>query len=127
MIIIKDNYKEWSIKISLFEREYIELLDIAEELDISIKKLLNKSIKYSLNDFKRNRVIRRTDKISIHFDDTLNKYSFTIKDKHYEKLKEISNDCDIRLKELVRNIFIYYSRRVKESEDLIIRQLLNEN
>ena len=49
--------KEWSVKISLFKSDYNELQMIAYNLDISLKKLVNKSIKYALKDYKANNSI----------------------------------------------------------------------
>lgn len=108
--------KEWSVKISLFKSDYNELQRIAYNLDISLKKLVNKSIKYALKDYKANNSIKRTDIIRF-LDDELKVCSFKIKEKHYDKLKKISDKVDMNVKELVKCIISYYPILVEEHEE----------
>ncbi|SFB38634.1 hypothetical protein [Clostridium frigidicarnis] len=120
---MNEEKKEWSVKISLFYREYQELKDIAYELDISVKKLVNKSIKYALKDYKENKSIKRSDKILFLEDDKLKVYSFKIKEKHYEKLKKISDKVDMNVKELVRCILSQYPSFVQQSEERLLEDI----
>lgn len=119
---MNEENKEWSVKISLFNSEYKQLQIIAYDLDISLKKLVNKSIKYALKDYKINNSIKRIDKIQF-LDDELKVYSFKIKEKHYDKLKKISDKVDMNVKELVKSILSYYPTLVEEHEDNLLEDI----
>ncbi|MDU0324125.1 hypothetical protein RWZ02_15735 [Clostridium butyricum] len=114
--------KEWSVKISLFKSDYNELQRIAYNLDFSLKKLVNKSIKYALKDYKINKSIKRKDRIQF-LDDELKVYSFKIKEKHYNKLKEIADKIDMNVKELVKSILSYYPILVEECEENLFEDI----
>ncbi|EIW6614799.1 hypothetical protein [Clostridium perfringens] len=108
--------KEWSVKVPMFEQEYVKLQDIAYDLDISLKKLINKSVKYAWKDYKSSERIQRSNSIYI-WNDNIKPYSFKIKEKQYERLKEISNNIDMNIKELLRSILSYYPNIVKKYEE----------
>lgn len=119
---MNEEKKEWSVKISLFNSEYKQLQTIAYDLDISLKKLVNKSIKYALKDYRNNRSIKRSEKIQF-LDDGLKVYSFKIKEKHYDKLKKISDKVDMNVKELVKCIISYYPTLVEQYEDDLLEEI----
>ncbi|MBO3313993.1 hypothetical protein [Clostridium perfringens] len=111
-----DKKKEWSVKVSMFEKEYLQLQYIAYDLDISLKKLINKSVKYAWKDYKSTYRIQRSNSIYIG-DDDIKLYSFKVKEKQYERLKVISNNIDMNIKELLRSILSYYPNIVKKYEE----------
>lgn len=113
----EEEKKDCSVKVSIYEIQYDEFKNLADELDMSVKKLVNKSIKFALKDYKKKGYIRRIDKIIFIEEDYLKKYSFKIKADYYEKLKDICNEYDINIKELVRNIILYYPLIIKEYEE----------
>lgn len=112
---IYDDIKEWSVKVYMSETEYTELKDTAYYLEISLKKLINKSIKFALNDIKKG-YFCRSQIVKINCE-RMKEYSFKIKSKHYEKIKLICKDMDLNAKDLVRDILSYYPKCVKEYED----------
>lgn len=116
--------KDWSVKISLFECEYIELQNLASVLDVPLKKLVNKSIKLALYDFKKNKHIKRSGKLEYFEDIEINTYSFKIKEKHYEKLKLIGNNLEMNVKEIVKCILSYYPEKVVDVEEQALESYL---
>ena len=117
MKYIEEFNKSYCVKISMYECKYYELKEMADNLDVSLKKLANKSIKLALVDYEKNKVIKCCNEIRIIDDEQLKKYSFKIKEKYYELLKEISDLYDIKIKELVRNIIMYYPTIIKKREE----------
>lgn len=111
-----ENKKDYSVKVPMFMHEYKEIQDISFDLDISLKKLINKSVKYAWKDYKSNKRIQRSSVIYIG-NDNIKLYSFKIKEKQYERLKKISNNIDMNIKELLRSILSYYPNIVKEYEE----------
>lgn len=111
-----DKKKEWSVKISMFEEEYMQLQDIAYDLDVSLKKLINKSVKYAWKDYKLSARVQRSNSIYIGKSD-INLYSVKVSEKQYERLKKISNNIDVNVKELLRSLLSYYPNIVKEYEE----------
>ncbi|GAA0733676.1 hypothetical protein [Clostridium oceanicum] len=115
-----DKKKEWSVKIFLFDKEYNKLEKIADELDYSVKKLVNKSIRYALKDFEKNKKIKRLEYVEYHKDGELRIYSFKIKEKRYIRLKEISKNIAMSKKELVKCIISYYPKVIQEKENQML-------
>jgi len=105
---------EYSIKISLSESEYEDLKNKCKTMEVTIKHLLNKSIRYAIKDFETNRCIRRSHKIELRVDDSVKHYSFKIKDDHYHKLKDIADLFNANVKEIVTYIISYYPSVVFE-------------
>lgn len=112
----EEEKKNYSVKISIYESQYYDIKNLADELEMSVKKLVNKSIKFALKDYRKNNYIRCVNKIIFIEDDYLKKYSLKIKANYYEELKDICGDYDINIKELVRNIILYYPMIVKQHE-----------
>lgn len=106
---------EISIKVSLFIKEYHALEESSSYLEISKKKIVNKSIKYAWKDYVNNAEINRKSKIYIG-NDSIKQYSFKIKEKQYERLEEMSQKTNINKKELLRNILSYYPEVVRDNE-----------
>ncbi|MEX0052469.1 hypothetical protein AB2T85_17770 [Clostridium butyricum] len=113
----EEEKKDYSIKISMYETEYYELKNLADELELSVKKLVNKSIKFALKDYKKKGYIKRSDKLIFIEDEYLKKYNCKVKADFYENLKDICEEYDMNIKELVRNIISYYPLIIKERED----------
>lgn len=112
----EEEKKNYSVKISIYESQYYDIKNLADELEMSVKKLVNKSIKFALKDYRKNKYIRCVNKIIFIEDDYLKKYSLKIKANYYKELKDICDDYDINIKELVRNIILYYPMIVKQHE-----------
>ncbi|QCJ44481.1 hypothetical protein FAY30_22620 [Bacillus sp. S3] len=123
---MKEIKKEWSVKLALFESEYTTLQDLASEIDITVKKLVNKSIKLALKDYEKKHHIKRSSQIRYVEDTELRTYSFKIKEKHYEKLKGISDSLEMNVKEIVKCILSYYPNVVVKAVEAAEEAALEE-
>jgi predicted DNA-binding ribbon-helix-helix protein len=106
--------KYWSVKVSLLESEYYKLKDIADDLEMSLRKLVNKSIKFALNDINKG-YLKRSDTVFMDKKEKL--CSFKIKAKHYERLKNICLDKDLNIRYLIKDILSKYPYIVYEYEE----------
>lgn len=113
--MLKEN--ENSVKVSIYEQQYSEIKSIAYSKDISVKKLINKSIKYALKDYEENGYIECNNRIHVEDEENIKQYSLKVKDKYYNELKIICNTYDIKMKELVRQIILYYPYLIKSEEE----------
>ncbi|ASA25657.1 hypothetical protein B9T62_35965 [Paenibacillus donghaensis] len=98
---------ESSVKVQLLYRDYMELKDIADDNNLTLKKLVNKSIGMALEDIEEKGFYSRSRSVRVVTSE-MKKCSLKIKNKHYEKLVKICEYHDIRLKDIVRDIIIYY-------------------
>ncbi|WP_242301775.1 hypothetical protein [Bacillus cereus group sp. BfR-BA-01361] len=105
--------KDYSVKVSLSKEHYRELKEIAYELEISIKKLVNQSIKKSLKDIEVNGYYKRSKEVYV-IDKEFVLYSLKIKSKHYKELQRISNETQITVKGIVEDILSVYPAIVQD-------------
>jgi hypothetical protein len=106
--------KDYSVKVSLSKGHYHELKEIAYELEISMKKLVNQSIKKSLKDIEVNGYYKRSKEVYV-IDKEFALYSLKVKSKHYKKVtKRISNETQITVKGIVEDILSVYPAIVQD-------------
>jgi hypothetical protein len=106
--------KDYSVKVSLSKGHYHELKEIAYELEISEKKLVNQSIKKSLKDIEVNGYSKRSKKEVYVIDKEFALYSQKVKSKHYKELQRISNETQITVKGIVEDILSVYPAIVQD-------------
>lgn len=106
-LIIKNSPDESSVKVNLFYSEYTELKNIADDNNLTLKKLVNKSIAMALDEIEDTGFYSRRRNVRVAYSE-LKKCSLKIKNKHYDKLVAICEHHDIRLKDIVRDIILYY-------------------
>jgi predicted DNA-binding ribbon-helix-helix protein len=106
--------KDYSVKVSLSKGHYHELKEIAYELEISMKKLVNQSIKKSLKDIEVNGYYKRSKKEVYVIDKEFALYSLKVKSKHYKELQRISNETQITVKGIVEDILSVYPAIVQD-------------
>ncbi len=99
--------KEFSVKVKLFEQDYFELKEIARRNEITLKKLVNKSIQKAIDDIDDYGFYERKRRVLV-LEDEMVACSLKIKSKHYKTLKVICENQDIRMKDMVRDIILYY-------------------
>lgn len=99
--------KEFSVKVKLFEQDFFELKEIASRNEITLKKLVNKSIQKAIEDIERYGFYERTRRVLV-LEDEMVACSLKIKNKHYKALKIICENQDILMKEMVRDVILHY-------------------
>ncbi|PWV88452.1 hypothetical protein DFQ01_1501 [Paenibacillus cellulosilyticus] len=98
---------ESSVKVQLLYSDYMELKEIAAENSYSLKKLVNKSIGMALDEIEESGFYTRRRSVRV-VNAITKKCSLKIKNKHYDRLVEICDLHDIRVKDIVRDIILHY-------------------
>jgi len=110
--------QDCSVKIKLLECEFNEIQNILLKLDINLKNLVNTSIRAALYDINNKGYYMRTDKFSI--DKRTKLYSLKIKLNLYKQLQEISNNIDLNIRSLIRDILLIYPKLIYEYKQFIL-------
>ncbi len=105
--------KDYSVKVSLSKGHYRKLKEMAYELEISMKKLVNQSIKKSIKDIEVNGYYKRSKEVYV-IDKEFALYSLKVKSKHYKELQRISNETQITVKGIVEDILSVYPAIVQD-------------
>src|SRR5699024_6866255 len=120
------NTEKKTVKISLSRSQYEDLIDLANDEEVSLKKLIKQSIKKTLEKLydkkknpdnsydsegeEKNRYLYRNSRINISTkNEERIKYNFKIQEKQHNNPKDISIQTDIKIKYLLRDIILYYN------------------
>ncbi|WP_242272093.1 hypothetical protein [Bacillus cereus group sp. BfR-BA-01310] len=105
--------KDHSLKVSLSKEYYRQLKEMAYDLEISMKKLVNQSIKKALKDIEVNECYKRSKDVYV-IGNGFKLYSLKIKSKYYKELQKISNETQITIKGIVEDILSVYPAIVQD-------------